>query len=283
MSVDFHIREQWLANRLSVSRSPIRAALLKLVEMGVVRKEPRHGYFLEMDIGSAEVQALTLPESEEEVLYKRISSERFTNLLSEEVSIAQLVRKYDVSRATIIRVLDRMQEDGLIEKSAGHRWVFQPALNDAVSYEESYRFRMLIEPAAILEPGFSLTPRTLNRLKQIQQELIDGAIYEAEMAELFDIDAQFHEAIAEGCNNRFLSQAIRKQTLLRRLSEYENYGERDRLKESCGEHLAILIAIEKGAFEKAADLLKAHIQLSQEVRPNFAKVRVLAFRRLTRN
>jgi len=102
------------------------------------------------------------------------------------------------------------------------------------------------------------------------------------MHDLFEADAEFHEAIGEFCGNRFIAQAIRLQTRLRRLSEYENYNDRERLRDSCLEHIAILDAMEAADFSRAAELLHRHIAVSQEIRPNFDKVRALAHRRLTR-
>ena len=48
----FHIREQWLADELGISRSPVRTALKQLEQMKVVRSEQNQGYFLEIEPGS---------------------------------------------------------------------------------------------------------------------------------------------------------------------------------------------------------------------------------------
>ena len=79
-----------------------------------------------------------------------------------------------------------------------------------------------------------------------------------------------------------MTQAIHQQTRLRRLSEYEKYNSRERLSQSFGEHLEILAAIEAGDRDQAAERMRAHIQASDQTRPDFRKVRVLAHRRLTR-
>ncbi len=281
--VGFHIREQWIADALGVSRSPVRTALKELEQHQVVRSEQNQGYFLISAPESVAFEKIELPESETARLYRQIASERFANLLGEQVSVAELVRRYSVSRTTVMKVLARMQEDGLVERSAGHAWAFGPALNDEASYEDSYRYRAVIEPAALREPGFNLPVARSQRLRKRHLEIIDGGIDSEPMGALFSLDAEFHETLAECCGNRFIAQAIRQQTRLRRLSEYEKYSDRLRLNDAFQEHLGILDAVEAGDRDEAAKQMQMHINRSAERRPDFRKVRVLAHRRLTRS
>ncbi|MGE5767297.1 MAG: FCD domain-containing protein [Bacteroidota bacterium] len=277
-----HLPEVRLAERLGVSRSPVRAALALLRERGAVEPAPRQGYRLVHDSASAAFAAIALPEPEEEAIYRDLVRARFANLVPQQVAVADVMRRYGCDRATANRVLAQMSEEGVIERAAGRGYVFGPVLNDARAYDESYRFRLLVEPAAVLEPGFRLTPQRLQALRARHAGLLAAGVESVAMAELFAADAEFHEAIGEACGNRFLAQAIRLQTRLRRLSEYENYNDRARLSDSCREHLAILDALEAEDRPRAAELLRRHIAVSQEVRPSFDKVRALAHRRLTR-
>jgi DNA-binding GntR family transcriptional regulator len=278
----FHLREQWLADALGVSRSPVRTALKQLEQLQVLRSEPHQGYFLEAPPGSPAFDDIDLPEAETDRIYRRIASERFANLVGNQVSAGDLVRRYGVSRAVILKVLARMQEDGLVEKTPGHGWVFGPALNDEASYQDSYRYRLLIEPAGLLEESFELPARGVVRLRSLHRAALEADFETRGVADLFDIDAEFHETLADACGNRFLAQAIRQQTRLRRLSEYEKYTSRERHRQSFGEHLSILDALEAGDRSLAAERMRAHILASNRTRPDFRKVRTLAHRRLTR-
>ena len=280
---DFHLKEQWLADRLGVSRSPVRMALKNLKEMGIVRYERNQGYFLVETADALGFETTRVLESAEECLYKKIAAERFANIIGEQVSVSALVRHYDLNRTIVNQVLTRMCEEGLAERAPGRGWIFHPALNDAEAYEESYRYRMIIEPAAILEAGFTPDTALFARIRRQHEDLAGGAVYELAIGELFDADALFHQAIASCCGNRFLAQAIHQQTRLRRLSEYEKYSERERLQRSCEEHLEILDSIESGEHERAANLMAKHIAASKEVRLDFAKVRFLVHRRITRH
>lgn len=278
----FHIREQWIADALGVSRSPVRTALKQLEKHKIVSLKPSRGYFLTAAPGSDLFEQVDLPMPEAERIYRQIASERFANLLGNQVSIADLVRRYGVGRSVIHKVLARMQEDGLVEKTPGHGWVFGPALNDEASYQESYRFRLLMEPAALREERFDLPPDAIAQLRQRHLAALSSGIEREPLNSLLDIDAAFHNALAEACGNRFLAQSIRQQTRLRRLSEYEKYTTPERLEASFAEHMAILDAVERGALAEAAERMSLHIRMSDENRPDFRKVRVLAHRRLTR-
>ncbi len=278
----FHIREQWLADVIGISRSPVRTALKDLERLHVVRSEQKKGYFLQIGAGSKAFENIELPVVETEKIYRQIASERFANLIGNQISVGDLVRRYAASRSVIQKVLARMQEDGLVEKTAGHGWVFGPALNDEASYQDSYQFRLLIEPAALLQAQFHLPAEQLAQLRHIHLSALSNGLANETISSLFDIDAEFHDALADAGDNRFLSQAIRQQTRLRRLSEYEKYTSRERLVDSFEEHLSILDAIENGAFAEAAERMSLHIRTSDATRPDFRKVRVLAHRRLTR-
>ncbi|MFE2282305.1 hypothetical protein ACFXAE_34760 [Streptomyces sp. NPDC059454] len=50
-------------------------------------------------------------------------------------------------------------------------------LTSMESYRDSYRFRLTIEPAAILEPGFVLDRDALESVRAQQQRLVDGEIH----------------------------------------------------------------------------------------------------------
>lgn len=278
----FHIREQWLADALGVSRSPVRTALKQLAALRVVRSEQHQGYFLEAAPGAPEFDNVDLPVDETQRLYRLIASERFANLLGAQVSVGDLVRRYEVGRSAIVKVLARMQEDGLVEKSSGHNWIFGPALNDEESYRESYRYRLLLEPGALLEPEFDMDPATRAQLRDTHEAVLRNGVENETLAGLIKIDGEFHDAIGQASGNRFLAQAIAQQTRLRRLSDYESYTTRENHERSIREHLGILDAIDDGDLPAAADRLREHITRADRTRPDFRKVRVLAHRRLTR-
>jgi len=262
-----HLPEKWLADQLGVSRSLARSGLELLVTRGVLEFLPRQGFFLRLPASAPQLNLIELPSTAEEEVYRTLTRDRFANRLGEQVTVTQLVRRYGVGRSLIMRILGRMAEEGLIERAPGQNWRFRPALNSPEAYEASYRYRLLIEPAAVLEPGFVPDRPKFRHIRQVHELLLQGEIYTVDIGRLFEVDAEFHDAIGQCSGNIFLADAIRQQNRLRRLSEYESYENRARLKESCEEHLAILDALEQGDCEEAARLMHAHISVSRNVRP----------------
>lgn len=250
--------------------------------MNVLRSEHNQGYFMTVAADSGAFRNIALPESEVDRIRALISSERFATLLGDHISVGDLCQRYGATRATIVKVLARMQEEGLVEKTAGHGWVLRPALNDDASYQESSQFRLLLEPAVFTEPGFAISPVVLADLLAVQISLAEGGALIEPLQALFDADAAFHDRIAEASGNRFLTQAIRQVTQMRRLSEPERYVSRKRLADSFREHAEILEAVQNRDPGLAAKRMADHIRQAHATRPDIRKVRALAHRRLTR-
>lgn len=265
-----HLPEQRLADEFGVSRSLVRSALKLLANHDIVKSSRGQGFFLTVSANAPNAQVIELPAAPEERIYAAVTRDRFSHRISENVTITQLMRGYGASRTMIIKVLGRMEKEGLIDRGPGSRWRFRPALNTPKAYEESYRFRLLIEPAAILEPGFLIAPARFQQIRRAHEHLIAGAVYTLDPGRLFEIDALFHETLGACSGNRFLAQIIRQQNHIRRLSDYASYDNRARLRESCREHVSILDAIESGDRDRAAKLMRDHITLSRDIRPTFA-------------
>ena len=279
----FHIREQWVADALGVSRSPVRRALQELEQMDVVHSTQNQGYFLSVGTESETFRKLALPESEIDRIRRLIASERFATLIGDQVSVGDLCQRYGASRATILKVLAQMQEDGLVERTAGHGWALRAALTDDASYNESARFRLLIEPAVFAEPGFDMPTLALEAMIATQQALAETGAAVEPIKTLLHADADFHDALAEASGNRFLARSIQQITHLRRLAEPERHVSRERLADSFREHAAILLAVQMGDLDAAGARMTEHLRKADATRPDLRKARVLVHRRLTRH
>ena len=76
--------------------------------------------------------------------------------LDEAVTVGGLVRRYDADRKTVLKALRKLSEDNLVERAPGQSWLFRPVPDGPDALAESYEFRLLLEPAALLTPGFRL-------------------------------------------------------------------------------------------------------------------------------
>ncbi|MGE8591203.1 MAG: FCD domain-containing protein, partial [Alcaligenes sp.] len=74
--------------------------------------------------------------------------------------------------------------------------------------EESYALRQLLEPAAMLLPGFAIDTAVLRRVRRQQQALAEGGWRHAGHAEMYQANATFHEALASLSGNRFIAQTV---------------------------------------------------------------------------
>ncbi|MFI5615659.1 GntR family transcriptional regulator [Amycolatopsis sp. NPDC051903] len=249
--------ERTLAAHLRVSRSPVRAALKLLADEGVVAvAEPGGGHTV-----ARPVEELTVTEDDagEEQQYLRIASDRLDGELPDRVSESELARRYGLTPAQVTAVLRRISAEGWIERLPGYGWEFQPMLTSQESYEDSYRFRLVLEPAAVLEPGFVVDRAAIEVVRAQQLELAEGAARTVSGTELFGRNRAFHEAVVNCSRNTFFIDALRRVDNLRRLIEYRRTLPRDRAAVRCREHVEIADLLLAGKTTEAAEYLRRHL------------------------
>lgn len=262
-AVGHHLTEQSLCDEFGVSRSPVRNALRYLMQLGVVVAIPNRGFQLAkpaIELGRLDLSA---HRSSEEECYLRIASDRIHGRLDEEVFEADLMERYALARMPLQRILNRMAREGMVDRKPGRGWVFRPLLGDIQSHRDSYRFRMAIEPAAILEPGYQVDLDELEKCRREQVELLAGGIERCTPAELFRTGVHFHETAIAGARNRFFLDALRTINQMRRVVEYGVKIDRSRLHRQCEEHLALIELLVKGERMEAAHFLRQHLHVAR--------------------
>lgn len=264
-----HITESALADALNVSRTPVRAALEQLTELKVVAPAgPRRGYYVtasaEHIVGLAREPGAV---DDEEELYLAIADDFLHKRIGDQFSEADLLRHYGVSRGLLSRVLQRMASDRVIERNPGYGWRFEPLLKSVEAHDESYRFRIAVEPAALREPAFALDPQWAERSRREHQAILATPPHRVSMVRFFAMNADFHETLAASSGNVFFHRAIQQQNQIRRFQNYAwTYGE-DRIATCCHEHLAILDALAASDTEWAATLMTRHLELASRLKP----------------
>ena len=256
-----HLTEDSLQSMLGTSRTPIRAAMSHLETIGVLEKRPNRGFFLKK-LPPSDLEDETVETAQEdERIYFAIAMDRLSNTLPESVSENELIRRYDISRARLRHVLSRIATEGWIERKQGRGWAFQPLIDSIEAYRENYRFRQIMEPAAIRSAEFRIDMQKIEQL-QAQQELVRDRGYRTlSQVELFEIHSNFHETLATMSHNRFFVQTLVRLNQLRRLMEYGRPLDRQRVRRVCDEHLDILKPLENGDKEKAAQRLEKHLNV----------------------
>lgn len=253
--------ERKLGEHLKVSRSPIRHALQILEDEGIVRRVEKGGYVVATVPEHSPVAA---PATEEE-RYHQIATDRLEGRLPDRVTENYLLRRYGFTRTELTETLRRMSNEGWIDRTPGYGWEFLPMLDSLTVYRDSYRFRLVIEPAGILEPTFVLNVEALQKCRADQQRLIDGAIWEVSNAALFASNSALHEAVMECSNNTFFCESLHRVDRLRRLIEYQKSLPRERALERCREHVQLIDLLLAGHNEAASAFMREHLRsVSQE-------------------
>lgn len=260
----YRLTEQSLCDSLGVSRSPVRKALQFLESAGAVTSIPNRGFQLAK--AAKELATLDMSSSvpSEEALYMRIANDRIGGLLEQEITEADLMARYDLARLQVQRLLNRMARDGLVDRKTGGRgWTFRRLLSSVESHRESYRFRMMLEPAAILEPGYAVDLAELERCRLRQIDLLQGGIEQCTPAELFQAGSHFHETVAAGAGNRFVLDALRNINQMRRVVEYGVRLDRARLHRQCEEHLQLIELLVRGERMEASQFMRQHLNTAR--------------------
>lgn len=263
------LTERKIAMVLGVSRSPIRSALALLAEKSIIEHVPNSGY--KLLVGGSELAAVwgdTAP-SEYERLYEQILKDRFAEILPKQNSERDLMKRYNVTRGVLLKVLLRLSNEGLLYRSQGHGWVFSEMLVTPEAYEASYEFRLTLEPKALLVPGFKIDEVKLKRCYEKHLNLLEKGMESITSTEQFELDAELHELLMSFSGNPYFLQAIQHQNSLRRAVEYESFYMQERMEESCREHIEIMDALMKDRLDIASTLLARHLQLASEAQQTF--------------
>jgi DNA-binding GntR family transcriptional regulator len=249
--------ERTLADRLRVSRSPVRNALRMLADDGIVSQGDGGGFHVART--GAELPAPPDTEDGLEAAYLRIAEDRLDGALPDRVTETALARQYGLTGTQVGRILTRIDKEGWGQRAPGYGWEFRPMLDTVTGYRDSYRFRLAIEPAALLEPGFVLNRATVEAARAQQQRLVDGEVWTVPKTTLFDLNSKFHETLICCSNNEFFIDGLARLNAVRRLIEYRRTLSRDRAIVRCREHVALADVVLAGDLAAAAELLRTHL------------------------
>jgi DNA-binding GntR family transcriptional regulator len=263
-SAGHRVVEADLCAHFSVSRTPIRSALQLLAERGVLEARPNRGYVLRRPVRHAvDVDVQAARDEAEQSLFVSIARDRLEGHLPVQVTQSELMRRYNVPVALIIKVLRQLASLGVVERKAGHGWSFLPSLDSKAAQDESYELRMVVEPALLLLPKFQLDREWAAETRVRHEHFLHTPWRPTMVVRFYEVNADFHEGLARASQNRYLWHTIREQNSLRRFLNYSWPTEFERVRESVTEHLEILTALEQGKNKLAAALMTRHLENAQ--------------------
>jgi DNA-binding GntR family transcriptional regulator len=260
-----HLTEQELARALSVSRTPIRAALKLLATRGALKAEPNRGFFLLHDGAGLAPLLPEQPTTADDVLQMQIIRDRVAGTLPVQVAPADLAQRYGTRRATLDRVLGRLAAAGLVTREAGQKWHFLPSLEGPGGVRASYQLRALVEPGALLMDSAPVPRQPVDEQRRYHLHFLERVGNPPRSrkwpaaAAVFELDAAFHETLAGFSGNSFVIGLVRQQNALRRLLEFNSYTDMRRVVAWVHEHVAILDALAANDRPLASQRLRQHL------------------------
>jgi DNA-binding GntR family transcriptional regulator len=254
------LKEVALAERLQVSRTPVRAALKLLARRGLVRPAEARGFVVAAGKRAEPKIARRPTVTDVDRLFVAIARDRRSGRLPVDVSERDLMQRYAATRPIVQRVLTKLAEVAAVQRKPGHGWRFEPTISDPQARAESYRYRLLIEPAGLLEPDFRCEPGWIADMRRHHEEMMAMPWSDTASIAFYEMNAAFHEGLAAASGNRYLHVAVQQQNRLRRFANYDwTYGH-ERVVVNCREHLGILQQIEAGDLATASHLLRRHLE-----------------------
>lgn len=254
-----HVAAQQVAERYGVSRTPVRDALGQLEEQGVLQRHQNRGYFVSDTIPD---DARSWLDEQRELLtddYQKMADDWLRDRLPEEVTEQWLRQNYGWTKSKVGDLMMRAAREGWAERKEGYGWRFLPVAKTAAAFDAIYRFRMAIEPAAMLEPTFKIDRNLLGEHKRIQEKMLEQGMDGLPKERLLNNGAEFHEAIASMSNNPFFLTALQRVNRMRRLMEYRAKVDWERLQVQSTQHLEMIALLEKGEIAEASYFMRRHL------------------------
>ncbi|WP_342358630.1 GntR family transcriptional regulator [Terrarubrum flagellatum] len=255
-----HLATEALARTFQVSRSPVREALGILSERGLIENKKNRGYFVRDGAEQSSLPASDLADREQaENPYFAFAEDWLNDRVDSDLTEQGVRERYGLTKTQALEMLTRAAREGWAEPKPGYGWRLRPVAKTSEAFEEIYRFRSVIEPAAILEPTFHFDRAAAASLRRTQERLASGQLEKLAPEALTYAGSVFHEELIKMSGNFMFFQALERANQLRRLLEYRLKVNPTRIIAQASEHLQILDFLERGENLDAAHLMRRHL------------------------
>ena len=253
-----HLVELDLCQLFGVSRTPVRGALQLLAADGLVTARAGRGFVLARLPSGSEDSAAEDPDDQR--LFDALSRARSAGKFGDQFTQQEVVRRFHAPLGTVMTVLRRLAELGVVERKPGNGWAF--VSDPARILNESYAFRRALEPQMLQQPGFKLDRAWAEKARSQHQRLRKKPWRAGDGASFHAVNADFHEQLARCCGNRTMLRAVRQQNQLRQFLIGQWDYPMNQVHNAIDDHLEILAALEAGYADKAAALMLHHLTQS---------------------
>lgn len=259
------LNESLLAQQFQVSRTPLRKVLEYLTRQNICKKVPYKGFILQIDAQEIETSDDSeTQQSNQELLYLRILMDLFFDEIGSTFSENEIQQRYGVNRGEVQSILRLMENDGIFRRSPGYKWYLDGVLNTLERHTESYRCRLLFEPAGLLEPTWQLDRPALEACRDRHTQAIDKP-ENISANQLFALSADFHELLAACSGNRFFLGIMQQHNRLRKATDLVSMHVQSSVARSCQRRLDIIELVlnqdNQAAAGKLAQLLENDVRV----------------------
>lgn len=258
-----------VADRLGLSRSPVKRALEAMVLNGQLARDQRSGYIVGAAVLASPVAAnlftLPLPDLDAEAAHLgRSSWELILDEVAEataasipfgiyQISETGIGEYFGVSRTVTREVLSRLQERGAVGKDRASHWMAGPL--SARMLDDEHVLRRLLEPAALIA-AVTLIRQKLPEMQNRLARTSPGC----SPAEMDAIEADLHDACAMLQPNRRLEATLQHLRTARRVNRlFATHVVQHDESALLAEHRLVLDHLALGDGEGAAAALRHHL------------------------
>jgi len=190
----------------------------------------------------------------------------------ERINEVVLARELDASRTPLREALNRLVAERLIDFQPGRGFFCRPL--DPERIYDLYEMRQIIEEAAV---GLATERASDDAIRTLKDDLYrDGLAYQGRtVREVTAFDEAFHIGIAELAGNAELVRQLRNINERIRFIRWIDMA--SKVRQTKGEHRAIMDAIEARAADRAVEVMRSHIrkrmdQIVASVKEGFSNI-----------
>jgi DNA-binding GntR family transcriptional regulator len=175
--------------------------------------------------------------------------------------IAQLSAELEMSQTPIREALSKLEQESLVHRHSTQGYVVRSM--DLKEVEDIYDVRIALEVLAAEEAATRMSKADRKKLSHILGE-VTRLVKKGDKWQILKLEQDFHVIIMETSGNRFLTEI--GKNILERIWMIQNVNilTSDHLINAHPQHVEIYKALEQANPQKAATLMKKHIQLAKK-------------------
>lgn len=179
---------------------------------------------------------------------------------NEKLDQRRIAEELEVSRTPVREALRRLESEGFIDVRP-HRGAFIPRISRR-AIREIYEVRQILE-SEVVRLATPLIPKSV--LEELGRRLIETqAKFETgDFTDHFAVSIDFHDAILASIENTVLKEVLDSlNNRIRMIRRFAQLQPGSHLIDALREHRVILEAMQRGAAEEAAELMRLHMEKS---------------------